>query len=150
MEVTSKIQNNNFKLKKKKLYVKVDCGNAKMKQIKSLEQCLPVLRGHCIDCFREYSDRATSSCCCRVKDSTAQHRASPDRDRRRRMSCSGLQHRMEYFFLKGRLLWHRRWCIRGWRSQNAHDSQKLSVKNVNNYESVSLLLVLLSSTSVFR
>lgn len=100
MEVTSKIQNNNFKFKKKKkLYVKVDCGNAKMKQIKSLEQCLPVLRGHCIDCFREYSDRATSSCCCRVKDSTA----SPDRDRRRQMSCSGLQHRIEYFFSKRKI-----------------------------------------------
>lgn len=45
-----------------------------MKQIKSLEQCLPVLRGRCIDCFREYSDRATGSCCCPVRDS----RASPE------------------------------------------------------------------------
>lgn len=61
MEVTSKIQNSNFKLKKSELYVKDDCGNAKMKQTKSLEQCPPVQRGHCIDCFREYSDRATTS-----------------------------------------------------------------------------------------
>lgn len=68
-----------------------------MKQTKSLEQCLPVLRGHCIDCFREYSDRATSSYCCHVKDS----RARPERDPRRQMSCSGLQHSMEYFLLKG-------------------------------------------------
>lgn len=100
MEVTSKIQNNNFKLKKKyKLFVKDDCGNAKMKQIKSLEQCLPLLRGRCSDCFREHSERAASSSCCSVKDS----RASPGKDQGRQMSCSALQHSTEYHFSKRRI-----------------------------------------------
>lgn len=70
-----------------------------MKQIKSLEQRLPVLRGRCRDCFREYSDRAASSSCCSMKDS----RASPGKDQRRQMSCSGLQHSTEYHFSKRRI-----------------------------------------------
>lgn len=96
----------NLKKKKKyKLFVKDDCGNAKTKQIKSLEQCLPLLRGQCSDCFREYSDRAASSSCCSVKDS----RASPGKDQEcPALACSTVQNAI---FLEGGLLWHRRQCI---------------------------------------
>lgn len=115
-----------------------------MKQTKSLEQCPPVLRGQCIDCFREYSDRATTLLL------PGDSRASPERDRWRWMPCSGLQYSTECFFLTGGLLLHRRKHVRGLRSQNVHDLQSFQSKSVNKYNSVSLHLDLLSSASVFR
>lgn len=146
MEVTSKIQNNNFKLKKKKWII---CKGWLWKCQNEANRVFGTMSTS--------SERPLHWLLQRIQWQSnhllllpSDSRASPERDRWRWMPCSGLQYSTECFFLTGGLLLHRRKRIRGLRSQNVHDLQSFQSKSVNKYNSVSLHLDLLSSASVFR